>query len=277
MPGTLRSRWAPCSQMSTLNNSLLKKYFTNPDALFIGITIPWVTTEAAMSYTMTSLPQPQPVGLEWVLDQSWTVPWDFRRGTNWGLNLSFSSSWNYDTSGLPGGSLVRNLPPNAGYMGSIPGGRTKIPHLLLLFSRSVMSNSLRPHGLQHARPPCSSPSPGACSNSCPLSQWHHPPIWSSFVPFSSCLQSFPASGSFLMSRLFISGGQSIGALASASVLPMNIQDWLPLGLTGWIFLQSKELSSPTPQFKNISSLAFSLLYGPALTSRHDYWENHSFD
>ena len=94
----------------------------------------------------------------------------------------------------------------------------------LQFSRSVVSDSLRPHGLQHARLPCLSPTPGACSNSCPLSQWCHPTISSSVVPFSSCPQSFPASGSFLMSQLFASGGQSIGASASASVLPMNIQD-----------------------------------------------------
>ena len=99
----------------------------------------------------------------------------------------------------------------------------------MLFSRSVVSDSLWPHGLQHARLPCPSPSPRACSNSCPWSRWCHPTISSSAAPFSSCLQSFPASGSFLMSQLFASSGQSIGA--SASVLPMNIQDWFPLGLT----------------------------------------------
>ena len=95
---------------------------------------------------------------------------------------------------------------------------------------------------QHARPPCSSPTSGACSNSCPSSQWCHPTISSSVIPFPSCLQSFPQSGSFPMSRFFMSGGQSIGLSASASVLPMNIQDWFPLGLTGLISLQSKELS-----------------------------------
>jgi len=94
-----------------------------------------------------------------------------------------------------------------------------------------MSNSLWPHGLQHTRLPCPSPSPGVWSNSCPLSRWWHPTISSSIVPFFSCLQSFPASGSFLMSQLFVSGGQSIGALASASVLPMNIRGWFSLGLT----------------------------------------------
>ena len=110
------------------------------------------------------------------------------------------------------------------------------------FSRSVMSNSLRPHGLPAPRLPCPSPTPGVCSDSRPLSQWCHPTILSSVIPFSSCLQSFPASGSFQMSRLFPSGSQSIGVSASTSVLPMNIQDWFPLGWTGWISLQSKELS-----------------------------------
>ena len=114
--------------------------------------------------------------------------------------------------------------------------------LLLLFSRSVVSDSLWPHGLQHARLPCPSPSPQVCSDSCPLSRWCHPTISSFVVPFSSCLQSFPASGSFQMSQLFVSGGQSIGVSASTSVLPMNIQDWFPLGWTGWISLQSKGLS-----------------------------------
>ena len=109
-------------------------------------------------------------------------------------------------------------------------------------SRSIMSDSLWSHGLQHAMLPCPSPTPRACSNSCPLSQWCHPTISSSVVPFSSCLQSFPASGSFPMSQLFTWGGQSIGVSASASVLPMNVQDWSPLGWTGWISLLSKGLS-----------------------------------
>ena len=110
------------------------------------------------------------------------------------------------------------------------------------FSRSVMSDSLRPHGLQDARLPCPSPTPRACSNSCPSSWWCHPTISSSVIPFSSRFHSFLASGSFPMSQFFTSGGQSIGASASASVLPMNIQDWFPLGLIGWISLQSKGLS-----------------------------------
>ena len=106
---------------------------------------------------------------------------------------------------------------------------------------SVVFDSLWPHGLQHARHPCPSPTPEAYSNSCPLSQWCHPPISSSVVPFS-CLQSFPASGSFQMGGFFTSSGQSIGVSGSASVLPMNIQDWFPLRLTGWISLQSRGLS-----------------------------------
>ena len=110
------------------------------------------------------------------------------------------------------------------------------------FSHSIMSDSLQPNGLQHSRPPCPSPTPGACSNSCPLSQWCHLTISSSAIPFSSRLQSFPASGSFPMSQFFTSGGQSIGISASTSVLPMNTQDWFPLVLTGLISLQSKGLS-----------------------------------
>ena len=110
------------------------------------------------------------------------------------------------------------------------------------FNCSAVSNSLRPHELQHARPPCPPPTPRVHSNPCPLSRWCHPTISSSVVPFSSCPQYFPASGSFQMSQLFTSGGQSIGVSASTSVLPMNTQDWSPLGWTGWAFLQSKGLS-----------------------------------
>ena len=115
------------------------------------------------------------------------------------------------------------------------------------FSCSVMSNSLRPHGLQHSRLPCSSPTPRVYSNSCPLSQWCHPAISSSVVPFSSCLQSFPTSRSFPVNQFFASGGQSIGDSASTSVLSMYIQDWFLLGWTGWISLQSK---GPSRVFSN---------------------------
>ena len=110
------------------------------------------------------------------------------------------------------------------------------------FSHSVMSDSLWSHELQHARHPCPSPTPGVHSNSCPSSQWCHPAISSSVVPFSSCPQSLPASESFLMSQLFTSGGHSIGASASTSVLPMSVKGWFPLGLTGLTSLQSKGLS-----------------------------------
>ena len=112
---------------------------------------------------------------------------------------------------------------------------------LVQFSGSVVSDFLRPHGLQHARPPCPSSTAGVYPNPCPLGPWCHPTISSSVIPFS-CPQPFPASGSFQMSQLFVSGGQSIGVSASASVLPMNTQDWSPLGWTGWISLQSKALS-----------------------------------
>jgi len=141
------------------------------------------------------------------------------------------------------------------------------------FSCSVVSDSLRLHGLQHARPP------RVYSNSCPLSQWFHPTISSSVVPFPSRLQSFSESGAFPMSQFFASGDQSIGVSASTSVLPMNIQDLFPSGLTGWISLQSKGLSrvfSKTTVQKHQSSV-LSFLYSPTLTSIYDYWKNHSFD
>ena len=152
-----------------------------------------------------------------------------------------------------------------------------------------MSDSLQPHGLQHARPLCPSPTPRAYSNSCLLSQWCHPTISSSVVPFSSCLQSFPASGSFQMSQFFASGGQSIGVPTSASVLPMKIQDWFPLGWTGWIFLQSKALSrvfSNTTVWKHqFFGAQFSLYYYITQGKRREkqlnnlrqkYFENLSF-
>ena len=148
------------------------------------------------------------------------------------------------------------------------------------FSCSVTSDSLQLHGLQHARPPCPSPTPGVYSNSCPLSQWCHSTISSSVIPFSSCLQSFPAPGSFQMSQFFTSGGQSIGVSASASVLPLYIQDLFPLGWIGWIslhFPRDFQESFPTPQFKSINFSVLSFLHSPTLTSIHDYWKNCSFD
>ena len=132
-----------------------------------------------------------------------------------------------------------------------------------------MSHPLRLHGPWHTRPPCPSPTPGVHPDSCPLSRWCHPTISSSVVPFSSCPQSFPASGSFQMSQFFASGGQSIGVLASASVLPMNIQDWFPLGGTDWISLQSKGLSrvfsNTTVQKHQFFSAQFSLSH-PYMTT-----------
>ena len=147
------------------------------------------------------------------------------------------------------------------------------------FSRSVMFNSLQPHELQHARPPSPSPTPRVHSDSCPSSRWCHLAISSSVVPFSSCLQSLPASESFPMSQLFTWGGQSTGVSALASFLPKKSQGWSPSEWTGWISLQFRDSqeSSPTPQFKSINSLALSLLHSPTLTSIHDYWKNHSLD
>ena len=149
----------------------------------------------------------------------------------------------------------------------------------MLFSSSVMSDCLWPQGLQRARLPCPSPSPGACWDSCPFSPWCDPTISSSVIPFSSCLQSFPESGSFLMSQLFTLGGQSTGDSASASVLPVNIQDWFPLGLTSLISLQSKGLSRvfTNTTVQNNQFLVLSILYDPTPTSIYDYWKNQSFD
>ena len=130
------------------------------------------------------------------------------------------------------------------------------------FSRSVVSDSLRPYEPQYARPPYPSPTPGVHPNPCPLSRWCHPTISSSVVLFSSCPQYFPASGSFPVSQVFVSGGQSTGVSASTSVLPMNTQDWFPLGWTGWISLQSKGLarvfSSTTVQKHQFFSAQLSL-------------------
>ena len=138
-------------------------------------------------------------------------------------------------------------------------------------------DSLQLHGLQLTRPPCPSPSSGVCSNSCPLRRWCHPTISSTVIPFSSCLQSFPTSGSFPVSQLFASGGQSVGA--SASVLPMNIHDWFPLWLTGLISLLSKWLSrvfsSITIWKQQFFGIQPSLC--PTLISIHNYWKNHSFE
>ena len=143
-----------------------------------------------------------------------------------------------------------------------------------------MPDSLWPPELQHIRLPCPSLSHGACSNSCPLSQRCHPVISSSVAPFSSCPQSFPASGSFPIRQFFRSVGQRIGVLASAPVLPVNIQGWFALGWNGLIFLQSTGLPrvfSSTIVGEHINSLALNLLYGPTLTTVHDYGKSYGFD
>ena len=147
----------------------------------------------------------------------------------------------------------------------------------LLFSHQVMSDSLGPHGLQHTRLLCPSPSPGVCPSSCLLYQWCHPAISSSDALFF-CPWSFPASGAFPMSCLFESDDQNTGASALASVLPVNIQCWFPLRLV-WSLCSPRDSqeSSPAPQFEGINSLVFCVLYGSALTIVHDHWEDHSLD
>ena len=147
------------------------------------------------------------------------------------------------------------------------------------FSCSVVFDSLRPQESQHARPPGPWPTPGVHSNSRPSTPWCHPAISSSVIPFSSCPQSLPASGSFPMSHLFTWGSQSIGVSALASVLPMNTQNWPPLEWTGWISLQTKGLSRgfSNTTFKSINFLAFSFLHSPTLTTIHDHWKSHSLD
>ena len=147
------------------------------------------------------------------------------------------------------------------------------------FSRSVMSDYLRPHELQHARPPCPSSTPGVHSDSHPSSSWCHPAISSSVIPFSSCPQSLPASGAFPMSQLFSWGGQSTGASASALFLPKKSQGWSASEWTGWISMQSKGLSrvfSNTIVQKH-QFFGAELSYSPTLTSIHDHWKNHSLD
>ena len=150
---------------------------------------------------------------------------------------------------------------------------------IVQFSCSVVCDSLQPHEPQHARPPCPSPTHGAYPNSCPFSLWCHPTISSSVIPFSSCPQSFSASGSFQMSQLFASGGQSIGVSASTSILSMNTQGWSPSEWTGWISLQSKGLSRvfSNTTVQSINSSALSFLYSSTLMSIHDHWKNHSLD
>ena len=180
-------------------------------------------------------------------------------------------NWTERTDNVNPCYLTINQSENCAGADHLPWDSSSLP-LLLLFSGSVASDSLWPRELQRARLPHPSPSPGACSNSCPLSRWCHPTVSSSVVPFSSWLQSFPASGSFLMSQFFTSGGQSIGASASASVLPMNSQGWFPLRLTGLISLQSKGLSrvfsSTTVQKHKFCSAQLSLWSNPPLAFKN---------
>ena len=174
---------------------------------------------------------------------------------------------------------------NRGFGGGINGMNVSLDCFPLVlssvqFNHSVVSNSATPSTAAHqASLSIANSRSWTCSNSYPSNRWCHPTISSSVVSFSSCLQSFPASGSFPTSQFFSSGGQSIGVSASASVLPMNTQNWSPLGWTGWSPCSPRDSqeSSPTPQFKSINSLALSFLYIPALTSIRDYWKNHSFD
>ena len=175
--------------------------------------------------------------------------------------------------------MIRQCPRNCIQKTCRTVFRRHIVFFLLLFSCPVVCNSLWSHGLQHVRPPYPSPSPGVCTSSCSLHLWCHPAISSSDALFSFCSQSFPTSGTFLMSHLFISDNQNTGASASALGLPMNIQGWSPLRLTDLISLLPKGISGvfSTPQLEGISSLAFSILYRPALTTIHNLWENRSLD
>ena len=174
----------------------------------------------------------QRVGHDWATELNWTeLNIDYSKGTPGSGNLEKTVSvemnqWKNEWTAAPTMNFIMPI----ALLSSVQ------------FSPSVVSDYLRPHESQHARPPCPSPTPGVYPNPYPLSRWCHPAISSSVIPFSSCPQSFPASGSFTMSQLFAWGGQSIGVSASTSALPMNTQDWSPLAWTGWIFLQFKGLS-----------------------------------
>ena len=191
------------------------------------------------------------------------------------VHLSYGWDLNFQIHSFPGLFLLRRFYYTSVIHTFLTFLCQWVPlHHPFQFSRSVVSDYLQPHELQHARPPCPSPTPGVHSNSCPSSQWCHPAISSSVIPFSSCPQSLPASESFPMSQLFTWGGQSIRVSALASVLPKNTQD----GLVGSpCSPRDSQESSPTPQFKSINSSALSFLHSPILTSIHDHWKNHSLD
>ena len=201
------------------------------------------------------------------------------------LNLSLHSQQQQPSSWVCSTILKLQFPATVSFRGPVFLSRVcvAVARTVLFsfhfsqFNHSVVSNSWQLHGLPQARPPRPSLTPGVYSNACPLSHWCHPNILSSVVPFSSFLQSFPASGSFQMSWLFASGGQSIGVSASTAVLPMNIQNLFPLGWTGCLLARDSQESSPIPQFKSINSSVICFLYSTTLTSINDYWKNHSLD
>ena len=206
------------------------------------------------------------------------TPWAVAHQAPLSIGLSKQKYWSGESSSPPGDLIDTGIDKCLLSLLHWQAGSWPLSPFQFSFSRSVMPNSLQPHESQHARPPCPSATPGVHPNSCPLSRWCHPSISSSVVPFSSCPQSFPASGSFQMSQLFAWGGQSIGVSASTSVLPMNTQDWAPLGWTGWISLQSKGLSrvfsNNTVQKLQFFGAQLSLWSNSHL---HTYWKNHSFD
>ena len=194
----------------------------------------------------------------------------------WNFRKQFKVYFTWNICPMYNDNEVSLVKPSSNRVHHIKGIQTTF----VQFSSSILSNSLWPHGLQHARHPCPWPIPGVYSNSSPFSQWCHPTISSSVIPFSSLLQSFPASGAFQMSQFFTSSGQSIRVSVSTPVLWTNYSglisfriDWLDLlAVQGTL----KSLL-PTPQFKSINSSALSFLYSPILTSIHDHWKNHSID
>ena len=238
----------------------------------------WATRKAQKYWRWVAYPVP--IGSSWLRNWTGVSSIAGRFFANWaimGLNKCLITCFNQD-------GIVQSIFTILKIFTVLPANSPHPPQLLATTDffyclSSCCCSVVRPQGLQHARPPCPSPSPRACSNSCPMSQWCHPTILSSVVPFSFCLQSFPASGSLPMSWLFASGGQSIEALASPSLLPTYIQGWFPLGLIGWIFLVFKGLSRVSssttiwrhPLFRAQSSL---------LSSSHIHTrllENHSFN
>ena len=265
MTGLLVKCETICKELACNSHSINRCYYQRREAIHLRIKNTWLLFPVELHYCYCWVAKPCPTVHS---PMEYNPPGPSVYGISQarileGVAISFSrgSSWLWD------GTCISCL-------SSI--GRHILYHWAtcsVQFSCSGVSDSLLPHESQHARPPCPSPTPGVYPNSCPLSRWCHPTISSSVVPFSSCLQSFPASESFQMSQLFASGGQRIGVSASTSVLPVNIQDWSPLGLTGLI-LQSKGLARvfSNTKFKSINSSVLSFPYSPTLTSIHDYWK-----